>query len=164
METFQENLDEHNIENTVENKVEMDLEFEEESRFNLWNIIMTFGIIGVVFGTATALGLNDLVKSFSENIVNPFLESLVGRLLKKNFLRIRLRGGLCIKLDEFIFQAFSFLITLLIIYLVIKFVLNGFITDAIKNERKSEKMVQKQNTMIIKKLGDINKNLIKGYL
>jgi large-conductance mechanosensitive channel len=164
METFRENLDEMNIENTVENKVEMDLEYEQESKFNLWNIIMTFGIIGVVFGTAIALGLNDLVKSFSVNVVNPLLESVVGRLLKKNYLKIKLRGGLCIKMDEFIFQALSFLITLLIIYLVIKFILNGFITEAIKNERKSEKMRQKQNTMIIKKLADINKNLVKSYL
>ena len=66
METFQENLDEHNIENTVENKVEMDLEFEEESRLNLWNIIMTFGIIAACALLGVALTLLVLILFFGD--------------------------------------------------------------------------------------------------
>jgi hypothetical protein len=83
------------LKNKIEKKItdSVEKELEVESKFNLKDVILMFSIIGGTIGTTIALGSNELAKSLSENIINPFLDLTITRTFGLDYLKIKIGGS-----------------------------------------------------------------------
>ena len=80
---------------------------------------------------------NELTKSLSENIINPILDLTIKKLFFHKIFRFKI-GNSTICIDKFLYQILNFMIILLIIYLIIKYVFRTLIIDTIKNKKLND--------------------------
>jgi large-conductance mechanosensitive channel len=147
-------------ENIVE-EINLDVKKEIEEatkKFNLRDLIVMFSVIGSSLGTIMALNTTNVIKEFSKNIINPLIDLTIGQILPFNSFKFTIKN-VTISFGSFLYELANLLVVLLILYLVLKYVFDALIADAIEDKQTSTKIFQKQNDKIITVLHNINKKL-----
>lgn len=159
-DTFQDKVDKKSIEKKVEKDVEKDLKDVDNFSFN--DVLIVFSIVGITIGTAVGFGLNEVLASLSENILDPIISIFMGTGAVKNILSPSF-GGVTLHVDKFLTQIITFALTIGIIYLILKYAMNPIVRDTIKFQRYSWTRQNKQNIEIIKNLEDLNKDIKRSH-
>lgn len=148
------------IESQIKDNVKKDL--KSNKNFTLQDMIIIFSILGGVIGTTVGIGSNELINSLTTNIIKPLITLLFENSIGFNFLQIKVKN-VVFNIDKVLYQVFNFILVLLLIYLILRYVFYDLVMNAIMNKKYNSKIKEKQNTLIIKKLDDIHKGILYKY-
>lgn len=81
-----------------------------------------------MIGTTIGLGSNELARSLSDNILNPFLELILSNTIGLKFLQIKIKN-VTFNIDKFLYQVLNFLLVLLVIYIVLRYIFYDLVTS-----------------------------------
>lgn len=156
MNQLTDTLKKNKIEAKLDKDVEIDLRTNDA--FDINQVLIIFSIVGVTIGTAVGNNANELLKNVTLNIINPILDIIFSGSINNGFMTLNIKNN-NIYIGKFLYQLIGFLVTLAIIYLILKYLLRDLVKDSIKNKKISSTTEKKQNTEIINKLDDINNTL-----